>query len=74
MPQHVGIRGPGVVQRFQGDGILFNGTARGWGAERHHHDQLHVWDSDRVRPRPASASKVTWPCGTGTPAAACGGI
>jgi len=27
---NVGIRGPGVVQRFQGDGILFNGTARGW--------------------------------------------
>ena len=26
----VGIRGPGVVQRFQGDGILFNGTAKGW--------------------------------------------
>jgi hypothetical protein len=27
---NVGIRGPGVVQRFQGDGILFMGTARGW--------------------------------------------
>ena len=27
---NVGIRGPGVVQRFQADGILFNGSARGW--------------------------------------------
>lgn len=26
----VGIRGPGVVQRFQGDGILFNASVRGW--------------------------------------------
>jgi parallel beta-helix repeat protein len=27
---NVGIRGPGVIQRFQGDGILFNTSARGW--------------------------------------------
>jgi hypothetical protein len=27
---NVGIRGPGIVQRFQGDGILFLGTVRGW--------------------------------------------
>jgi parallel beta-helix repeat protein len=27
---NVGIRGPGVVQRFQGDGILFNLSAGGW--------------------------------------------
>ncbi len=26
----VGIRGPGIVQRFQGDGILFIATAKGW--------------------------------------------
>lgn len=25
-----GIRGPGIVQRFQGDGILFTATAKGW--------------------------------------------
>jgi hypothetical protein len=28
--RNVGIRGPGVVQRFSADGILFIGTARGW--------------------------------------------
>jgi len=27
---NVGIRGPGVVQRFQADGILFVATVRGW--------------------------------------------
>jgi hypothetical protein len=27
---NVGVRGPGVVQQFQGDGILFLGTVRGW--------------------------------------------
>ena len=27
---NVGVRGPGVVQRFQGDGILFNATGKGW--------------------------------------------
>jgi parallel beta-helix repeat protein len=27
---NVGVRGPGLVQRFQGDGILFIGSARGW--------------------------------------------
>lgn len=26
----IGIRGPGVVQRFQADGILFMGTVKGW--------------------------------------------
>jgi hypothetical protein len=28
--RNVGVRGPGVVQRFRGDGILFMATARGW--------------------------------------------
>ena len=27
---NVGIRGPGVVQRFQADGILFMASVRGW--------------------------------------------
>ncbi len=27
---NVGIRGPGLVQRFQGDGILFIASAKGW--------------------------------------------
>jgi hypothetical protein len=27
---NVGIRGPGVVRQFQGDGILFNASTRGW--------------------------------------------
>jgi len=27
---NAGIRGPGVVRQFQGDGILFMGTTRGW--------------------------------------------
>ena len=27
---NVGIRGPGVVQRFKADGILFMATTRGW--------------------------------------------
>ena len=27
---NAGIRGPGVIRQFQGDGILFMGTTRGW--------------------------------------------
>ena len=27
---NAGIRGPGIVQRFKGDGILFMASARGW--------------------------------------------
>jgi hypothetical protein len=27
---NVGVRGPGLVQRFQGDGILFTATTGGW--------------------------------------------
>ena len=27
---NVGVRGPGLVQRFQGDGILFTGSTGGW--------------------------------------------
>jgi hypothetical protein len=27
---NVGIRGPGVIQRFSGDGILFMASTRGW--------------------------------------------
>ncbi len=27
---NVGVRGPGIVQRFQADGILFVASARGW--------------------------------------------
>src|SRR5262245_58494857 len=27
---YVGVRGPGVVQRFQGDGILFISSTKGW--------------------------------------------
>jgi len=27
---NVGIRGPGTIQRFQGDGILFIATIKGW--------------------------------------------
>ena len=27
---HVGVRGPGIIQRFQGDGVLFVGSSRGW--------------------------------------------
>ena len=27
---NVGVRGPGLVQRFQGDGILFMATTKGW--------------------------------------------
>ncbi len=27
---NIGIRGPGVVQRFQGDGILFLASIKGW--------------------------------------------
>lgn len=26
----VGVRGPGVIRQFQGDGVLFAGTAGGW--------------------------------------------
>jgi hypothetical protein len=27
---NVGVRGPGVIQRFRGDGVLFMASARGW--------------------------------------------
>jgi len=70
---NVGIRGPGVVQRFRGDGILFNGTVRGWvqGVTI----STNCMSGIRVGPTSSAISaESNVAVRNGTPAAACGGI
>jgi len=43
---NVGIRGPGIVQRFSADGILFMASNRGWGSGSDDNDELHVGNTD----------------------------
>jgi len=70
---NVGIRGPGTVQRFRGDGILFNATIRGWvqGVTT----STNCMSGIRVG---ATSSQISVENNVavrnGTPAAACGGI
>jgi hypothetical protein len=70
---NVGIRGPGLVQRFQGDGILFLGTVKGWlqGVTTSTNCQSGI----RVNPTSTGISvESNISVRNGTPAAACGGI
>jgi hypothetical protein len=70
---NVGIRGPGVVQRFRGDGILFNGTIRGWvqGVTT----STNCLSGIRIGPTSTAISvESNVAVRNGTPAAACGGI
>ncbi len=71
--RNVGIRGPGVVQRFQGDGVLFMGSDGGWvqGITA----TTNCMSGIRIGPtstRVSVESNVS--VRNGTSAAACGGI
>ena len=70
---NVGIRGPGIVQRFQGDGILFMATAKGWvqGVTT----STNCMSGIRVNPASSAISvESNVSVRNGTAAAACGGI
>src|SRR5262245_1900944 len=70
---NVGIRGPGVVQRFQGDGILFMATVKGWvqGVTT----STNCMSGIRINPTSTAISvESNVSVRNGTPAAACGGI
>ena len=70
---NVGIRGPGLVQRFQGDGILFLASAPGWvqGVTV----STNCLSGIRIGPTSAGISvEGNVSVRNGTPAAACGGI
>ena len=70
---NVGIRGPGIVQRFQGDGILFMGTVKGWlqGVTT----STNCMSGIRVNPTSSGISvESNVSVRNGTPTAACGGI
>lgn len=70
---NVGVRGPGLVQRFQGDGILFNGTARGWvqGVTT----TTNCMSGIRINPTSSAISvESNVAVRNGTPTAPCGGI
>src|SRR5205085_7849900 len=70
---NIGIRGPGLVQRFQGDGILFLGSAGGWvqGVTT----TTNCMSGIRINPTSAGVSvEGSVAVRNGTPAAACGGI
>jgi hypothetical protein len=70
---NVGIRGPGIVQRFQGDGILFLGTVKGWvqGVTT----STNCMSGIRVNPTSSAISvESNVSVRNGTAVAACGGI
>jgi len=70
---NVGIRGPGVVQRFQADGILFVGSARGWvqGVTA----TTNCMSGIRINPTSSAISvESNVSVRNGAAAAACGGI
>jgi hypothetical protein len=70
---NVGIRGPGVVQRFQGDGILFNGTVKGW--VQSVTTTTNCMSGIRIGPTSSGISvESNVAVRNGTPAANCGGI
>jgi hypothetical protein len=69
----VGIRGPGIVQRFQGDGILFVATVKGWvqGVTT----TTNCLSGIRINPTPSAISvESNVSVRNGSAAAACGGI
>jgi hypothetical protein len=70
---NVGIRGPGIVQRFQGDGILFVATVKGWvqGVTT----STNCLSGIRINPASSSISvESNVSVRNGSAAAACGGI
>jgi hypothetical protein len=70
---NVGIRGPGIVQRFQGDGILFVATVKGWvqGVTT----STNCLSGIRINPASSNISvESNVSVRNGTAAAACGGI
>jgi hypothetical protein len=70
---NIGIRGPGIVQRFQGDGILFMATSRGWvqGVTA----TTNCMSGIRINPASSSISvESNVSVRNGSAAAACGGI
>lgn len=70
---NVGVRGPGVVQRFQGDGILFMSTTRGW--VQNVTTTTNCMSGIRVNPTSSQISvESNVSVRNGTAAAACGGI
>ncbi len=69
----VGIRGPGVVQRFQGDGILFMATARAW--VQNVTATTNCMSGIRINPTSSGISvEGNVSVRNGTPTAPCGGI
>jgi len=70
---NVGVRGPGLVQRFQGDGILFMATAKGWvqGVTT----TTNCMSGIRINATSSAISvEGNVSVRNGTPAAPCGGI
>lgn len=70
---NVGVRGPGIVQRFQGDGILFMATTKGWvqGVTT----STNCMSGIRINATSSSISvESNVSVRNGTPAAPCGGI
>ena len=70
---NVGIRGPGVVQRFSGDGILFMASTRGWvqGVTA----TTNCMSGIRINPASSQISvESNVSVRNGAAAAACGGI
>jgi hypothetical protein len=70
---NVGVRGPGVVQRFQGDGILFMASTRGW--VQNVTTTTNCMSGIRVNPASTQISvESNVSVRNGAAAAACGGI
>ena len=70
---NVGVRGPGLVQRFQGDGVLFMATTKGWvqGVTT----STNCMSGIRINATSSSISvESNVAVRNGTPAAQCGGI
>jgi hypothetical protein len=70
---NVGIRGPGIVQRFQGDGILFLATTKGW--VQAVTTTTNCLSGIRINPTSSAISvESNVSVRNGAAAAACGGI
>ncbi len=70
---NVGIRGPGLIQRFQGEGILFVASTRGW--VQNVTTTTNCMSGIRVNPTSTQISvESNVSIRNGAAAAACGGI
>jgi hypothetical protein len=70
---NVGIRGPGVVRQFQGDGILFMGSTRGWVQDVA--TTTNCMSGIRINPTSSQISvESNVSVRNGSASAACGGI